>query len=161
MTEEKNIKTIVQKYLRGESNREELEKALELFSDPYHNLDLRPVLFRCWEKDEETEQNHLPHLKNQDTILDKIHHRINIEAGRNKENKTKIFVLNLLKIAAVLVIGLFIGIMIQSLQKAEPVFYTAIAPKGSISQMILPDNTLVYLNAGSELKYTEENPKIF
>jgi transmembrane sensor len=117
------------------------------------------VLFRCWEKNEETEQDHLPHLKNQDIILDKIHHRINIETGRKKENQTKKFALNLLKIAAVLVIGLFIGILAQSLQKTEPVFYTAIAPKGSVSQMILPDNTLVYLNAGSELKYTEENQK--
>jgi ferric-dicitrate binding protein FerR (iron transport regulator) len=159
MTEGKNIETIVHKYLRGESNREELEKALDLFSDPYHNLDLRPVLFRCWEKDEEMEQNHLPNLQNQDNILDKIHHRINIEAGRKKVNPIKKSAINLLKIAAVLVLGLFIGILVQSMQKAEPVFYTAIAPKGSISQMILPDNTLVYLNAGSELKYTEEKPK--
>ena len=159
MTEEKNIRTTVKKYLSGESNREELEKAINLFSDPYHNLDLRPVLFRCWEKDEETEQNNLIHLKNPDFLLDKIHHRINIEAGRKKEKTAKIFVANLLKIAAILVVGLFIGTLAQSLQKAEPVFYTAIAPKGSISQMILPDNTLVYLNAGSELKYTEVNPK--
>jgi len=161
MTEQKNIETIVHKYLRGESNREELENALDLFSDPYHNLDLRPVLFRCWEKEEESEQNHLPHLKNQDNILDKIHHRINIEAGRKKENPAKKFAMNLLKVAAVLVLGLFIGILVQSLQKTEPLFYTAIAPKGSISQMILPDNTMVYLNAGSELKYTEENHKNF
>lgn len=67
--------------------------------------------------------------------------------------------MNLLKAAAILVVGLFIGILAQSLQKTEPVFYTAIAPKGSISQMILPDSTMVYLNAGSELKYTEENQK--
>ncbi len=161
MTERKNIESFVHKYLRGESNREELEKALDLFSDPYHNLDLRPVLFRCWEKDEEDEQKNLPHLKNSENILDKIHHRINIEAGRKKENPVKKIALNLLKLVAVLVLGLFIGILVQSMQKAEPVFYTAIAPKGSISQMILPDSTMVYLNAGSELKYTEENPTNF
>jgi transmembrane sensor len=161
MTEGKNIETIVHKYLRGESNREELEKALDLFSDPYHNLDLRPILFRCWEKDKEDEQKNLPHLKNPENILDKIHHRINIAAGRKKENPVKKVAMNLLKIAAVLVIGLFIGLLVQSLQKTEPIFYTAIAPKGSISQMILPDSTMVYLNAGSELKYTEENPTNF
>jgi ferric-dicitrate binding protein FerR (iron transport regulator) len=159
MPEEKNIETIVLKYLKCESNPEELEKALELFSDPYHNLDLRPVLFRFWEKDENTKTNHLPQLKNPETILDKIHHRINIEAGRKKENHAKKLAMNLLKAAAILVVGLFIGILAQSLQKTEPVFYTAIAPKGSISQMILPDSTMVYLNAGSELKYTEENQK--
>jgi transmembrane sensor len=158
MPEEKNIETIVRKYLGGESNREELEKALELFSDPYHNLNLRPVLFRCWEKDEKTGTNNLPQLKTE-TILDKIHHRINIEAGRKKENHTKKTVLNLFKIAAVLILGLFFGLLVQSLQKTDPVFYTAIAPKGSISQMILPDSTMVYLNAGSELKYTEESQK--
>ncbi|MGC9355494.1 MAG: FecR family protein [Mariniphaga sp.] len=159
MPEGKNIETIVHKYLKCESSREELEKALELFSDPYHNLNLRPVLFSFWEKDEKTGTNNLPQLKNPETILDKIHHRINIEAGRKKENQTKKSVLNLFKIAAVLIFGLFIGLLVQNLQKTDPVFYTAIAPKGSISQMILPDNTMVYLNAGSEIKYTEEKQK--
>lgn len=159
MTIEKNIESIVKKYLTGDSNQVELVKALELFSDPYHNLELRPVLFRCWEKDEETKQNNLPHLKNPEALLDKVHHRINIEAGRKKEKLTKTFTMNLLKAAAVLVFGLVIGFLVKSMQKTEPVFYTAIAPKGSISQMILPDKTMVYLNAGSELKYTEENPR--
>jgi transmembrane sensor len=161
MTEGKNIEPIVYKYLRGESSREELNEALELFSDPYHNLAMRHVLFLFWGKDEETAQNNQPHLKNPDAILDKIHHRIHIEAGRIKENPAKKFTMNLLKTAAILIIGLFTGILIQNMQKAEPVFYTAIAPKGSVSQMILPDNTKVYLNAGSELKYTEEAPKNF
>lgn len=159
MTEQKNIESVVHKYLKGESKREELEKALNLFSDPYHNLALRPILFRYWEKEVETAANNLPHLKNPDAILDKIHHCIHIETCRKKENPAKRLAINLLKIAAVLFIGLFIGILAQSLQKTEPVFYTAIAPKGSISQMILPDNSMVYLNAGSELKYTEETPK--
>ena len=161
MTEGKNIEAIVYKYLRGESNREELKEALELFSDPYHNLAMRHVLFRFWGKDEETAENNQPHLKNSDTILDKIHHRIHIESGRIKENPAKKFTMNLLKTAAILIIGLFAGILIQNMQKAEPVFYTAIAPKGSVSQIILPDNTMVYLNAGSELKYTEEATKNF
>jgi len=161
MTEGKNIESVVHKYMRGESNKEELEKALELFGDAYHNLALRPIIFRCWEKDEETEQKNLPHLKNPENILDKIHHRIHLEAGRKKENPVKKVAMSLLKLAAVLILGLFIGLLVQSMQKAEPVFYTAIAPKGSISQMILPDSTMVYLNAGSELKYTEETPKNF
>lgn len=159
MTEEKNIESIVRKYLRGESNPEELGKALDLFADPYHNLALRPIIFRCWEKDEETEQNNLPHLKNPDAILDKIHHCINIETCRKKENPAKKLTINLLKIAAILVVGLFFGILAHNLQKTEPVYYTSIAPKGSIAQMVLPDNTMVYLNSGSEIKYAVEGSK--
>jgi len=49
-----------------------------------------------------------------------------------------------------------IGFSVQYFKKAEPVYFTSIAPKGSVSQMVLPDNSIVYLNAGSQLKYTVE-----
>lgn len=57
--------------------------------------------------------------------------------------------------AAVLIMGLLIANLLQ--EREEPVvpleYYTAIAPKGSVSQTILPDGTVIFLNAGSELKY--------
>jgi ferric-dicitrate binding protein FerR (iron transport regulator) len=56
-------------------------------------------------------------------------------------------------------IGLLMGLSLQYLKKTEPVYFTSIAPKGSVSQMVLPDNTIVYLNAGSQLKYTVEGLK--
>ena len=46
------------------------------------------------------------------------------------------------------------GISLEYLKKPEPVYYTSVAPKGSVSQLILPDQSMVYLNAGSELKYS-------
>jgi ferric-dicitrate binding protein FerR (iron transport regulator) len=57
--------------------------------------------------------------------------------------------------AAILVIGLVIGYYFNSLQKvSSPVYYTSVAPKGSVSQMILPDGSHIFLNSGSEIKFT-------
>ncbi|NOR76632.1 MAG: DUF4974 domain-containing protein, partial [Draconibacterium sp.] len=53
-----------------------------------------------------------------------------------------------------LIIGALLGTLINTLKKEEPVYYTSVAPKGSVLQMILPDNTMVYLNSGSEIKYS-------
>ncbi|RIH65026.1 DUF4974 domain-containing protein [Mariniphaga sediminis] len=155
MQKSNNIKEIVEKYVRGESNRKELEKAMELFADPNRNLGIRPVLFRYWEKEEESKIKELPPLSNPEMILDKIHHRIHLGATNNPRSSSGKWTVNFLKVAAILILGLVIGLLIHNLQKSEPIYYTAIAPKGSISQMILPDSTIVFLNAGSELKYTE------
>lgn len=60
----------------------------------------------------------------------------------------------MLQMAAILAVGIFIGglILNHSLKEA-PAFITASAPKGSVSKIILPDNTEVFLNAGSEIRY--------
>jgi len=77
---------------------------------------------------------------------------------REKEKKEKVAVFRLdtwLKVAAALVLGIFIGsLFFHKAEKAEPIFYTSMAPKGSVSQMILPDSTFICLNSGSSLKYT-------
>jgi len=78
-----------------------------------------------------------------------------------KENGKKISVFRLntwLKVAAALVFGLIIGsLVLNRPEKTEPVYYTAMAPKGSVSQMILPDSTFICLNSASTLKYTYNN----
>ncbi|MCW0481805.1 FecR domain-containing protein [Gaoshiqia sediminis] len=58
------------------------------------------------------------------------------------------------QLAAVLVIGIFIGgILFYQATDQTPAYITASAPHGSISKIILPDQTEVFLNAGSEMKY--------
>jgi len=157
MSEEKDIRDILCKYIMDASNQDELEKALRLLSDPYHNLAIRPVLFRMWEKEEKSGAVNLPHLKKPERILDKIHHRINLYAEVNREKTvSKKLVVNLLKIAAVLITGILLGVFTQDFFKNETAVFTAFAPKGSISKILLPDSTLLYLNAGSEVKYFEE-----
>ena len=57
--------------------------------------------------------------------------------------------------AAALVFGLILGVLIPKsfLHQNEEAFYTAIAPKGSVSEAVLPDSTHIFLNAGSRLRY--------
>jgi ferric-dicitrate binding protein FerR (iron transport regulator) len=157
MNKETNIKEIVSKYLQDKCSREELEAALKLFDDPYFNLALRPALYEQWNKTEKGAQKEMNEWEST-SILDEIHDRIHFEK-ENKKRKKRILKLigAVSKIAAILIIGLFLGLSIQRLQKSEPFYYTSIAPKGSISQIILPDNTMVYLNSGSEIKYTVNN----
>ena len=155
MKERYDIKSITEKYIKGKCTPEELEEAMILFADPYHNLELRPTLFEHWKNEETNDTNEIP-VEDLSIILDKVHHRINLEQDQKPKSRMMKLVLTVSKIAAILIIGLLIGFSVQYLKKTEPVYFTSIAPKGSVSQMVLPDNSIVYLNAGSQLKYTVE-----
>jgi len=156
MNNEGNIETILQKYFTNESNRDELNKAMNLFSDPFHNLMLQPILYEQW-KIIEKKTDIYPGLKDPEAILDTIHHRINLKNAEQPKNLLKKSLLNVLKIAAILVIGFLTGIQVNNFQKNETVWCTFTSPKGSISQMVLPDSTMVYINSGSELRYPIDN----
>jgi transmembrane sensor len=158
MSDNNKIKSLINKYIRGESNYSELHKAMELFSDPIYDLQLHPELYKLWNNIDENVSGQ-PILEEPEAILDKIHHLINLTTTEKPKLtiKVKKLLFNVLKIAAILVIGIFTGIIADNFQKSETKFYTSIAPKGSISQMLLPDNTIVYLNSGSELKYSLNN----
>jgi ferric-dicitrate binding protein FerR (iron transport regulator) len=68
--------------------------------------------------------------------------------------------------AAILVVGLLLGSYFDVLKKTEATkYYTSITPKGSVSQMILPDGTQVFMNAGTQIKYSvngsDNNREVF
>ena len=158
MKEKYDIKSITEKYIKGKCTPEELEEAIILFADPYHNLELRPTLFEYWINEEKIGTSEIP-AEDLSVILDKVHHRINLEQNQKHKSRMMKLILTVSKIAAILIIGLLLGLSVQYFKKAEPVYFTSIAPKGSVSQMVLPDNSIVYLNAGSQLKYTVEGLK--
>jgi len=150
---EKEISNIIQKYVQGTSTKEELKRALCMLEDPYHNLELRPTLYDLWHKDFMDEFD-VPEPGDFSGMLNEIHHKINLEKKTQKKSKAKRFLISFSRIAAIMVIGGLIGIITQKYKKRETVYYTSIAPLGSVSQMVLPDNTMVYLNAGTEIKYS-------
>ncbi len=91
--------------------------------------------------------------KELEPLFEKIWDRIT----SSEKNKTRqlIPVSSFLKIAASLLLGLIIGSLIFKENKGtEKYWYTSMAPKGSISQIILPDSSNIYLNAGSTIKYS-------
>ncbi len=75
----------------------------------------------------------------------------------NLQQGLKIRVLNkIIKIAAVLFIGVIIGLYAASLEgnPDAPVFYSAYSLKGSVSEVMLPDSTIIYLNTDSRIRYS-------
>lgn len=154
---DKSNSNIIKKYVLGSADQEELKKAIAVFEDPYHNLELRPILHDLWIRDEIAGDTTIPGNADFAGILNEIHHKINLERQTQKKANAKKLFLNTLKIAVVLFIGVLIGHFALYLKNSEPVYYTSIAPKGSVSQMILPDSTMVFLNSGSEIKYTTNN----
>jgi len=57
--------------------------------------------------------------------------------------------------AAILIIGLLIGnILLQTRNENQSEFYSAVAPNGSVSEVVLPDSTLIFLNSGSKVNYS-------
>jgi len=158
MKEGHDIRSITEKYIKGNCTPEELEEAMILFADPWHNPELRPTLFEFWTNEEKIGTGEIP-AEDLSILLDKLHHRINLEQDQKPKSRMMKLIFTVTKIAAILIIGLLLGLSVQYFKKTEPEYFTSIAPKGSVSQMVLPDSSIVYLNAGSQLKYTVESLK--
>ncbi len=91
--------------------------------------------------------------------LQKVFNRVwsSIEKNEPKQKSDYRIFYSALKIAAVLVAGLIIGFYVSSLNfSSEPEYYAAHSPKGSISEVILPDGSVIFLNADSRIKYSLE-----
>jgi len=125
------------------------------------------VLFHQPEKEYELKSHLLEELKtyeNLDTtqtdftkLFNQLWARIEKKDSGSKTRHINIYI----KIAAALIIGLFIGLYVNSLKKidSEPVYYAAHSPRGSISEMLLPDGSIIFLNSDSRIKYSIEGNK--
>lgn len=147
-----DISNVVKKYVHNECTGEELDFAMELFEEPYRNMALRPELYKIW-NNEEIDAENAPSKEDFNQILNHVHHQINLKHKKHKASRfIKIFVATS-KIAAILILGLVFGLLVHRLAHTEQKFITSIVPTGAISQVVLPDNSIAYLNAGTELKY--------
>lgn len=149
-------KEIIHKYLKGECTREELKKSISLFTDPNKKFEIRAVIYDFYNNEDKDSLRLNPAEK--ELVLNRIHHLINL-SKEEKKNSYKKRLANVLKFAAMLIIGLVTGILISVFEKAGTEYYTSIAPEGSISQLVLPDSTFVSLNSGSEIKYVTNDKK--
>ncbi|MGQ8338231.1 FecR family protein [Sunxiuqinia sp. A32] len=141
----------LEKLRSGKLQEAERKKLLAVFHVEGMEYDLKKELFSQLEKTEDVNEDSKQVQRDFDKLWGKI------ESTKKSEKKN--FTINLasaLKLAAVLVIGFIVGNILQLDFNGEEdtTYFTAIAPKGSISETILPDGTLIYLNAGSEIKYT-------
>lgn len=71
-----------------------------------------------------------------------------------------IFLTPFMRVAAALFTGLIVGALVYALfMRNEPVYYTTHSPRGSVSELQLPDGSNIFLNSGSKIKYSVEGNK--
>jgi len=147
-----NIHHILKNGAEKKSNNVDRQEMLALFHKPEIEFELKEQLLGHLSAEAETTSD-LPDFK---MLFNRLWKKIE---QNQKQSKVKVHYLNnLIKIAAAIVIGLFVGVYVTSLKRSssEPVYYAAHSPKGSVSEMILPDGSVIFLNADSRIKYSVE-----
>lgn len=146
---QKNISEILQKGRLAKAGEADEQDMMALFHQSENEYEIKGHLLEELKEFEIKEQTSV-NFKN---IFSKIWCKIEKRKSELKFS-TRLFN-NTVKIAAVIVLGLFIGIYTFSLiNKQEPVYYSAHSSKGSVSEVILPDGSVIFLNADSKIKYS-------
>ncbi|MEN6323621.1 MAG: FecR family protein [Proteiniphilum sp.] len=153
MFESIDNKQLIGKYLKGKCTDDELNSIMNLLQKSNNSEELRNILSDYWENESTTNE------KLEDTeevlrvVLNKIHDRIQSESVPNHKDRIRKKIILLLGTAAIIFLTFLSGIYINYLETENSKYQTFVAPKGSISKLILPDSTLVYLNSDSEIRY--------
>ncbi len=131
----------------GDLSESESKKVKSLFHKEELEYDLKNELYEQLGNDKEV---HL--VADEDTRFDRLWSKIENTSGKEKSASRSINFWY--AAAAILVFGLLTGNILQyTSSHHSPDYHTAIAPKGSVSEVILPDGTVIFLNSGSEIKY--------
>jgi transmembrane sensor len=154
---EKEIREKLQRGNASNSSEEERQEMLALFHLPKKEYILKDILLEELEKIQITENTDF----NSRDLFSKFWEAV---GKKNSDNsiRRKFFIVTT-KLAAALIVGLFLGIYVNSvLKNEEPVYYTAHSPKGSVSEWKLPDGTVIFLNVDTEIRYktgTNKGPR--
>lgn len=151
---QKNINYIISRGKSEKASEIEKQELFSLFHQSESEYQLKSLLL---EELQETESKDIsiPYLK-------KMFAKLWSKVQRTKTPpKSKIrFLPTFSKIAAAVIIGLSIGFYIASTKNTkEPVYYAAHSPKGSVSEVLLPDSSIIFLNADSRIKYSFDGDK--
>ena len=140
---------ILYRGVQSEATEKEYNEAISLFHRDDLEFEIKGKLIDILDNTEVPDRTDIQ----LNSLFEKFWARIQ-EKEKEKHPKLKL-PLTVLKIAAVLVIGIFIGSLLFSKVQKEsiPLYYSSVAPRGSVSQVILPDSTFICLNSGSILKY--------
>jgi transmembrane sensor len=151
---DKNINELLRKASSNFADEKELQDTLSLFHQDDLEFRVKAELNDLLDNtdlngNEEKETKHL---------FDKIWEKV-CESEENQKKRSLPFNL-LLKVAATLLLGILIGGLVFTWHSnKEPAYYISMAPKGSVSQIILPDSSFICLNSGSTLKYAINGDK--
>ena len=151
---------LLKKYFSNECTREEVDEVFSWFKNNAGNMDGRSLMKYLWEEIEDRQVDEVDF----DNMLNKIHHRINVEQANKlfsekKVAKDRMRVIGrvLMKAAAILFIPLMIlslNFYLDKIKSDKEVIYSEItSPFGSRTSFELPDGSKVWLNNGSSLRF--------
>ena len=145
-----SISEILQNGKAKNATEKEKQELLALFHKPDKEFLLKDYLFQLLKSESESYVSQ--------TSLTNLFNRLwaKIQQNHQPYYYSKRLFNHFVKFAAVLAIGLVLGIYISTVteESSEPVFYAAHSPKGSVSDVKLPDGTVIFLNADSHIEYS-------
>jgi transmembrane sensor len=162
-------KELLEKYCKNACTVEELSSVLEWLAESAGTPEGKTLLFKIWEEMPEEDSDH---QINFDSILDKLHHKVNLgqskklleEADQNliKYERRKHFMNILMRAAAILILpvlsfGLYMSFKYQSINHSQvsvnQAYNEVFSSVDAITKVSLPDGSNVWLNHSSSLKY--------
>ena len=158
MEEESKYKALIIKYLNGRASRQEKGELLQWLKESPKHMDFFSRVKKNWD----------PFLNAEDSVDDayqefqaKRYLRRNLdEAFERRADFKKRLIYPVIKVAAVLLIGLFVGFWMHEYDSTAPEKQTAQtvinSPRGQKSRIILPDSTSVWLNSESTIRYASD-----
>lgn len=143
-----SIRNIISKATAKNANESDKQLFWSLFHKPELEFELKGQLLKDLEES--------PAPSGNETFFDAVFERFwqKSGGGANRDNKNVRFLIQVSKWVAILVLGLLLGFYFNPAKKSSPVYYTSNAPKGSNAEMLLPDGTHIFLNSGSQIKYS-------
>jgi len=145
------IRSILDKGRKEDCSSNDEQEMLALFQRPEIESEVKEILAEDISSDAFAANSEPSDFT---TLFTNIWAKIEKKQRRHKNRLHKLK--SIFKIAAAIFIGLFIGIIVDHMgtNTANPIYYVAYAPKGSISEIILPDGSAIFLNADSRVKYS-------
>ena len=149
------IAELILRYLETKASLEEITELKEWISLSEENRIFFQKMRNIWEMtDPSTSQKNI----NIQSALLKTKVKAGIEPGKTNVSTPKQIVLYFQRIAAILFFPILITLFTLKMNKKEEsmTYYKASTPYGSISEIILPDSSKVWLDAGSTLEYPSQ-----
>ena len=147
------------KYLNGTANPDDFSEVLNAICAQDDKGKVSAEILKLWK---ETLKSAIENKENSQ-LLDKIHHRIALEESKAVARRFTLY-RNLLKVAAVLIIGLITSTAILYNKPEKQLYTSAIetvtTPYGARTSFILPDSSEVWLNSGSVISFPMQFGKI-
>ena len=145
------------KYLNGTANPAEFASVLEALGAAESGEELSPELTALWNDC----LVQVPETSDGSSLLNKIHYRIAVEESGVIARRISLYG-NLLKVAAVLIVGLISSVLWLNQPKKLieptyiPIVETVSTPYGARTSFKLPDGSEVWLNSGSSLSFPRQ-----